>query len=48
MDKLFEEWLKKTHLKECPQCQRDKKVRLNDFGYTSLRMFKEFYKEKNK
>lgn len=39
----FKQWLKEKHLKECAQCQKEGKARLQDTNLVAYWLFKEFY-----
>lgn len=38
----FEKWLRDRHLKECAQCQKEGKARLQDCDLVALNLVKEF------
>lgn len=42
----FEEWMRKRHLKECVQCQKEGKARLMDSNHLAVLLFKEFYSQR--
>ncbi len=39
----FEEWMRKEHLKECNQCQKEGRARLMDHKLYAVTTFRYFY-----
>lgn len=39
----FKQWLEERHLKECGQCQREGKAKLQDYNVMAYVLFENFY-----
>ncbi len=46
LDQKFEEWVRKKHMLNCSQCQKEGKSRLMDNEAVAVNLFKEFYNQK--